>query len=145
MSVSDLKESAQESLDVLYDIAEKVESALDEADDYWTWAGFFNDKKDELMPVKDRVQEAVSQLQDSVEELRERIDDSSYEDLFEEIDRKKQSVKDVVDEIRDTTTLKTVAMNGDALADLMDVLLDRFRETSDAVERLLDALEDSRD
>lgn len=143
MSVSELKESARESLEVLHEIAEKIEAALGEADDYWTWAGFFSDKKDELMPVKDRGQEAVSNLQESVEELRERIDGTAHESLFEEIDERKDRIKDVVDEIRDTATLKTVAMNGDELAELMDVLLDRFRETSEAVERLLDSLEES--
>jgi uncharacterized protein YukE len=140
MDTSELKSSARDSLETLYDIAEKIESALADQDDYWTWAGFYKDKKDELMPVKDRGQEAVQRLQESVEGLREQVSSGEYDDLFREIDERKESVREVVDEIRDSASLKTVAVNGEKLADLLEDLLDRFRETSESVEDLLSEL-----
>jgi uncharacterized protein YukE len=140
MDTSELKSSARDSLETLYDIAEKIESALADQDDYWTWAGFYKDKKDELMPVKDRGQEAVQRLQESVEGLREQVSSGEYDDLFRKIDERKESVREVVDEIRDSASLKTVAVNGEKLADLLEDLLDRFRETSESVEDLLSEL-----
>ena len=142
MDTSELKSSARDSLETLYDIAEKIESALADQDDYWTWAGFYKDKKDELMPVKDRGQEAVQRLQESVEGLREQVSSGDYDDLFREIDERKENVRAVVDEIRDSASLKTVAVNGEKLADLLEDLLDRFRKTSESVEDLLSKLEE---
>lgn len=140
MSISEYKEKAKESLQTLYEIAETLEEALDEADDYWTWPGFYADKKDELMPIKDRGKEAVDKLQESVESLRELDTENQYDDFFSDIDEKKEAVKDVVDSLREMGSVKNAIMNGEVLADLIDDLLDRFRETAHKVEDLLDAM-----
>jgi len=141
MDTSELESQARENLETLDEIAEKIEAALAAQNDYWTWAGFYKDKKDELMPVKDRGQEAVQQLQESVEELRERVADGN-EELFQEIDEKKKRVRRVVDEIKESASLKTVAVNGGKLTDLLEDLLNRFRGTSQAVEDLLSELDE---
>ncbi len=94
------------------------------------------------MPVKDRGQEAVQKLQESVENLRDQVPSGTYEEYFLEIDDKKQRVREVVDEIKESASLKTVAVNGEKLANLLENLLDRFRETSQAVENLLSEMKE---
>jgi methyl-accepting chemotaxis protein len=142
LSLTANKERARESLNTLYEIAEKIESELAESDDYWTWATFYKDKKDELMPIKDEGKQAVEQLQDSVEALREMDSSGEYSEIFERIDRRKEKVGEVVDSLREMGSIKNAIMNGGELADLLQDLLERFRETSDAVESLLDAMEE---
>jgi methyl-accepting chemotaxis protein len=140
--MKELKQQARDSLDTLKDIAVKIEDALSESDDYWTWATFYKDKKDELLPIKDKGKQAVDQLQESVESLREKSE-SSYDQFFDEIDEKKARVADVVDELREMGSVKAAVLNGDELADLLRKLLDRFRETSQSVEALLEAMDES--
>lgn len=143
MSIDETKNSARKSLETLHDIAEEIEEALAESEDYWTWAGFYNDKRQELMPIKDRGKEAVDNLQEQVEKLREFDSDNNYENFFNEIDRKKERVGDVVDSLREMGSVKNAVMNGEELADLLRDLLERFRETSQSVDKLLEAMEES--
>lgn len=142
MSLDDYKDKAKEALETLYDIEEVINSALEESDDYWTWAGFFKDKKDEILPVKDKGKAAVDQLQESVESIRESLPEEELSDVFDELDRRKQRILDVVEELREFAGVKAAIMQGDKLAGLMEKLLDRFRDTSESVEELLDRLED---
>jgi uncharacterized protein YoxC len=142
MSMSDLKQQARDSLNTLDNIAKQIEDALSESDDYWTWATFYNDKKDELLPIKDKGKKAVDELQESVESLRSQCE-SNYDQIFNEIDEKKAKVADVVDELRDMGSVKSAVLNGDELAGLLRKLLDRFRETSRSVETLLDSIDEN--
>lgn len=145
MSLNNYKEKARNALETLYEIEDIIESALADSDDYWTWAGFFKDKKDDIMPIKDRGQEAVAQLQESVESIRETLAEGELSDVFDELDRNKERVKDVVDEIREFAGVKAAIMQGEKLAGLLDKLLDRFRDTSESVERLLEKLDQRTD
>lgn len=143
MSIDEYKKNAREALDTLYDIEDQIEDALADSDDYWSWAGFFKDKMDTLMPVKETGKEAVSTLQDSVDALKTELEESKLQNFFDEIDKNKDAVKEVVDEIRDTADITTVALHGETLAELLQDLLDEFRNTSESVENLLEAIEKS--
>lgn len=142
MGLDEYRQKAKEALETLYDIEGIIDSALEDSDDYWTWAGFFKDKKDDILPVKDRGKEAVDQLQESVESIRESLPDGELSDVFDELDRNKQRILDVVEELREFAGVKAAIMQGDKLAGLMEKLLDRFRDTSESVEKLIDRLEE---
>ncbi|MFB6344422.1 MAG: hypothetical protein ABEK50_01430 [bacterium] len=142
MSLSEYRQQAKEALETLYEIEDIIESALADSENYWTWAGFFSDKKEEILPLKDRGKQAVDQLQESVESIRSSLEGGELSQVFDEIDRNKERVIDVVDELREFAGVKAAVMEGDKLADLLDKLLDRFRDTSEAVETLINKLQD---
>lgn len=137
----EMTRETQSCLRDLRNIADGLERMLERSDEYWTWAGFFKDMKDELLRVKDHAEDAGRTLENNLETLRETELDPESEQLLKRIDKKRDDLERKGKSITDKADISTVALEGEHLASDLRETLHLFRETSDLVEELLNRVE----
>lgn len=137
-SVDTAKNNIKNKIDELYSIISYAKSILNESDNYWSWATFFKDKKDDLMQVKEKGKAIFNELKKDLKIIRNKSG-TNLDNHFNRLEKQREAIRKQIDKVKKNANIQTATTQGERLAGMLHTLLEQLNKAATELERVVNA------